>query len=346
MCGAVRYSATANPANSMICHCQSCRRSAASPVVAWVTFAKAEFRFTRGTPLEYESSPKVRRDFCGACGSPLAYEHLDTAGLRRRHHLQSGCAVGISAHASFLAQPRHRLGEVRRRTADLRALALWRSFLSSRPRASRCAGSISTTRRSWSTLLNEPSFIAEHRRSRRAQCRRCASLSARRTDRDVRALRLRTVARARASPMALPSACAACSSATTCRTWISATPIFPTYWGQGYAFEAAAATLRHAARQVRLEARDRGGFAGKYRLDPRAREARHALRTHVSHASRRAGGAAVRPAHSTPQATSRSRGSRRRRSPCRSSRRGRRAVPPGDRSAVRRRPRRWRRCAL
>jgi hypothetical protein len=79
MCGAIRYSATANPANSMICHCQSCRRSAASPVVAWVTFAKSEFRFTRGTPLEYQSSPKVRRRFCGACGSPLVYEHLDTA---------------------------------------------------------------------------------------------------------------------------------------------------------------------------------------------------------------------------------------------------------------------------
>ena len=62
MCGAVRYSATAKPANSMVCHCESCRRSAASPVVAWVTFPKAEFRFTRGTPVEYESSPKVRRN--------------------------------------------------------------------------------------------------------------------------------------------------------------------------------------------------------------------------------------------------------------------------------------------
>ena len=79
MCGAIRYAATVKPANSMICHCQSCRRVAASPVVAWVTFAKSEFRYTRGTPLVYESSPKVQRRFCGACGSPLAYEHADTA---------------------------------------------------------------------------------------------------------------------------------------------------------------------------------------------------------------------------------------------------------------------------
>ena len=78
MCGAVRYSATTTPANSMVCHCQSCRRATAAPVTAWLTFARAEFRFTRGTPVSYESSAKVRRSFCGACGSQLLYEHLDT----------------------------------------------------------------------------------------------------------------------------------------------------------------------------------------------------------------------------------------------------------------------------
>jgi len=28
--------------------------------------------------MVFESSAKVRRHFCGACGSPLAYQHLDT----------------------------------------------------------------------------------------------------------------------------------------------------------------------------------------------------------------------------------------------------------------------------
>jgi hypothetical protein len=78
MCGAVRFAATANPVNSMVCHCQSCRRAASSPVVAWLTFSKAEFRFTSGAPREHQSSPKVRRGFCGACGSTLTYEHLDS----------------------------------------------------------------------------------------------------------------------------------------------------------------------------------------------------------------------------------------------------------------------------
>ncbi len=195
MCGAVRYSATANPANSMVCHCQSCRRSAASPVVAWVTFAKAEFRFTRGTPREYESSAKVKRRFCGACGSPLTYEHLDTPRLLRCDHLQPGCAVGISAHASFLAQRRHRLGEIRRWAADVRAVAIWRSFLSSRPRGSRCGACEFDDAPFLVRSAQRAVVHREHRRSRRAHYRRRASLSARGADGDVREIRLRPVAR-------------------------------------------------------------------------------------------------------------------------------------------------------
>ena len=78
LCGAVRYRATGEPANSMICHCRTCRRAAASPVVAWVTFAIAKFQFTSGRPVQFSSSPPVRRSFCGSCGTPLTYEHSDS----------------------------------------------------------------------------------------------------------------------------------------------------------------------------------------------------------------------------------------------------------------------------
>ena len=78
LCGAVRYRATGEPANSMICHCQTCRRAAASPVVPWVTFAAAQFQFTSGRPVQFSSSPPVRRSFCGSCGTPLTYEHSDS----------------------------------------------------------------------------------------------------------------------------------------------------------------------------------------------------------------------------------------------------------------------------
>lgn len=75
LCGAVRYQVTSLPTNSMICHCQTCRKAAASPVVAWVTFVAETFQFTRGRPSEFRSSPAVTRSFCASCGSPLSYRH-------------------------------------------------------------------------------------------------------------------------------------------------------------------------------------------------------------------------------------------------------------------------------
>jgi hypothetical protein len=76
-CGAVRYRAEAAPIQSMICHCADCRRAAAAPIVPWVTFARAAFAFTRGGPAVFASSPAVRRLFCAACGTPLAYENAE-----------------------------------------------------------------------------------------------------------------------------------------------------------------------------------------------------------------------------------------------------------------------------
>jgi hypothetical protein len=74
-CGAVRYEADGACANTMVCHCQSCRRVAAAPVVAWVTLPSADFRFTKGKPAEFRSSPAVVRTFCAVCGTPLTYRH-------------------------------------------------------------------------------------------------------------------------------------------------------------------------------------------------------------------------------------------------------------------------------
>ena len=74
-CGAVRYEADGACSNSMVCHCQSCRRAAAAPVVAWVTFPASGFRFTKGRPKEFRSSARVVRAFCSDCGTPLTYRH-------------------------------------------------------------------------------------------------------------------------------------------------------------------------------------------------------------------------------------------------------------------------------
>jgi len=77
-CGAVRYSATANPLGSMVCHCRTCRAVAGAPVVPWVTFDKSAFAWTRGQPAILKSSSSVTRTFCSACGTPLGYENAGT----------------------------------------------------------------------------------------------------------------------------------------------------------------------------------------------------------------------------------------------------------------------------
>jgi hypothetical protein len=75
-CGAIRYRAEGKPSNTMICHCESCRRVAAAPAVPWLTFPIEAFRFTRGKPKEFSSSKSVRRGFCDSCGTMLTYRRI------------------------------------------------------------------------------------------------------------------------------------------------------------------------------------------------------------------------------------------------------------------------------
>jgi hypothetical protein len=81
ICGAIRYRVSGAPTNSMMCHCQSCRRVAAAPVVAWLTFAAEDFQLLRGRPATFRSSEPVLRSFCAVCGTPLTYEHRDRVGF-------------------------------------------------------------------------------------------------------------------------------------------------------------------------------------------------------------------------------------------------------------------------
>jgi hypothetical protein len=75
LCGAVRYEISGAPRTLCYCHCESCRRAAGSPAVAWGTFQRDGFRVTRGAMAELNSSPGVLRGFCGRCGSCLTYSH-------------------------------------------------------------------------------------------------------------------------------------------------------------------------------------------------------------------------------------------------------------------------------
>lgn len=74
LCGAVAYEAAGASSDQVYCHCRMCRRASGAVAVAWVTFAREGFRFVRGTPAAYRSSPHAVRRFCPDCGSPLTFE--------------------------------------------------------------------------------------------------------------------------------------------------------------------------------------------------------------------------------------------------------------------------------
>lgn len=76
-CGAVRYVVAGGPISSGICHCKTCRRVASAPRLPFVSVPSAGFRFLRGAPVDYASSPDVTRSFCGRCGSPLTNRRED-----------------------------------------------------------------------------------------------------------------------------------------------------------------------------------------------------------------------------------------------------------------------------
>ncbi|MGB9369369.1 MAG: GFA family protein [Xanthobacteraceae bacterium] len=74
LCGDIRYEYRGAPLKVLHCHCESCRRHTSSPVAPAVCVTRDSFRYTKGEPVTYVSSPGVRRTHCGRCGSPMTYE--------------------------------------------------------------------------------------------------------------------------------------------------------------------------------------------------------------------------------------------------------------------------------
>ena len=89
LCGAVTYEYEGPQIWSGHCHCESCRRNTASPFTSFFGVPRKAYRFTGEPPAVYRSSEGVRRLFCAACGTPIAYEndrypeeiHFYAAGL-------------------------------------------------------------------------------------------------------------------------------------------------------------------------------------------------------------------------------------------------------------------------
>ncbi len=74
LCGDVSYVVDKAPAWTGHCHCGSCRRHSGSALATFIGCEQAHFTLTGGPMTSYESSPGVRRSFCGRCGTPMAYD--------------------------------------------------------------------------------------------------------------------------------------------------------------------------------------------------------------------------------------------------------------------------------
>ena len=78
LCGQVRFVAAVDPMEVAYCHCRMCQRSSGAPALAWAAFPKGAFDYSLGKPAVYRSSDHAVREFCGACGTQIAFrdDHL------------------------------------------------------------------------------------------------------------------------------------------------------------------------------------------------------------------------------------------------------------------------------
>ncbi len=78
LCGAIRYESTKAPHNAGYCHCTMCQKGLGNLFGTFVSFKTASFRYLTHEPNWYVRSDRIKRGFCGICGSPIAYQQPDT----------------------------------------------------------------------------------------------------------------------------------------------------------------------------------------------------------------------------------------------------------------------------
>ena len=74
-CGAVRFRVQGDVGAASICHCRMCQKATGGLFGPYVEAQFDAVTWTRGQPRHFQSSNKVRRGFCGDCGTPLTYEY-------------------------------------------------------------------------------------------------------------------------------------------------------------------------------------------------------------------------------------------------------------------------------
>jgi len=84
LCGAVRYTSSAQPALTAFCHCRSCQKAGGGGYSVNVVVPSASLEI-QGELRTFEavgaSGLPVTRRFCGQCGSPLFTDAASFAGV-------------------------------------------------------------------------------------------------------------------------------------------------------------------------------------------------------------------------------------------------------------------------
>lgn len=90
MCVAVRFETVGEPARTINCHCEDCRKHTGAPMATLPVFRAEQVTFSGKERSVYRSSETVGRAFCPECGASLTYE-TDIAEYGKL------CAIHISA---------------------------------------------------------------------------------------------------------------------------------------------------------------------------------------------------------------------------------------------------------
>jgi hypothetical protein len=110
LCGQVRWSATAPPANVRLCHCRLCQRWTGAPFFARAIFRLEGFSRT-GDTTAWPSSARIERQSCARCGTPMfavpndgpARIAVALATLDERNAIRPECHIWTSEKLDWLA---------------------------------------------------------------------------------------------------------------------------------------------------------------------------------------------------------------------------------------------------
>jgi hypothetical protein len=103
-CGAVRFRIE-QLGRASLCHCRMCQKAFGS--IGGLLVTAKDIAWTRGALKHFQSSNKVRRGFCGDCGTPLTFEYdgatdVAIAAFDRAAEISPSIQMGREWRLSFV----------------------------------------------------------------------------------------------------------------------------------------------------------------------------------------------------------------------------------------------------